>query len=136
MLRERVADPLPASAPPESDIFILGDRPAADTSVDFYKIVVPEGKSVRAEIIEGDTVEVCEGDGIDSHLVLLSSAMDVLAVDLDGGRGLCSMIDGTGTAPRDPGASNLPAGIYYLRVDSKAMNASGQFKYRLAVTIR
>jgi len=41
-------------------------------------------------------------------------------------------------APQDMGAHGLPAGTYYLKVESSsfASGADAQFNYKLAVTIR
>ncbi|WP_441289569.1 DVUA0089 family protein [Sorangium sp. KYC3313] len=118
-----------------SDGFIAGARTTDD--FDFYAVDVPEGRSIRAEIIEGGE-EACESLEIDSRLSLLDAAGSLIADDDDGGRGNCSILDGTGDAPRHPGAHALPAGRYFLRVRA-ASGASGTaalFAYRLAVTLR
>lgn len=120
-----------------ADSFIAGDHMTpADT--DFYAVTVPAGKSIRAEVIEGDTTETCEALGIDSVLTLLSPSAVVLGSDNDDGRGYCSAIDGTGATPRDAFAHNLAAGTYFLRVTSYGMGAANgnQFNYRLATTVR
>ncbi|WP_437762422.1 DVUA0089 family protein [Sorangium sp. So ce281] len=117
------------------DGFIAGARTTDD--FDFYAVDVPEGRSIRAEIIEGGE-EACESLEIDSRLSLLDAAGSLIADDDDGGRGNCSILDGTGDAPRHPGAHALPAGRYFLRVRA-ASGASGTaalFAYRLAVTLR
>ncbi|WP_437296985.1 DVUA0089 family protein [Sorangium sp. So ce426] len=118
-----------------SDGFIAGARATDD--FDFYAVDVPEGRSIRAEIIEGGE-KACESLEIDSRLSLLDAAGALIADDDDGGRGNCSILDGTGDAPRHPGAHALPAGRYFLRVRA-ASGASGTaalFAYRLAVTLR
>jgi cysteine-rich repeat protein len=130
------ADPLPPTPPPASDVFIVGSRTAGDTSVDVFAIKVPEGKSVRAEIIEGDTSETCESNGIDSLLTLYNAAGTSLTSDNDSGRGECSLIDGTGSAPLNAGAKNLTAGTYYIQVESNGGGSGTLFAYRLDVTIR
>jgi CARDB/Bacterial pre-peptidase C-terminal domain/Bacterial Ig domain len=127
------ANPLPGSG-----IALSGDHEIA-TDVDYYAITVAQGKSVRAEIVE-DNVETCESNGVNSKLTLLDADGAVLATDDDGGRGACSLLDGTGNAPKDSGAHNLQAGTYYLLVEATDANVSNismkQFDYRLALTIR
>jgi cysteine-rich repeat protein len=111
-----------------------------NADADFYAVTVPAGKSIRAELIEGPGgAKACDGGGIDSRLTLFDAATTQLADDDDSGRGFCSMIDGTGSAPLHAGAHGLAAGTYYLRVASSmfAMNGpQGQFTYRLQVTVR
>ena len=99
------------------------------------------GKSVRAEIIEGNTAETCESLGIDSFLTLYDANGVAIATDDDAGRGFCSLIDGTGAVPANAGAHGLAGGVYYLAVEAAPFaqapgDTSGQFVYRLAVTIR
>jgi cysteine-rich repeat protein len=119
------------------DVFVLGGHQVI-SDTDFYAITVPQGGSVRAEIIEGNA-ETCESQGVDSFVSLLNAAGTVLTSDDLQGRGFCSLIDGTGAATSiDPGAHNLDAGTYYLKVEAanqSNMN-SAQFDYRLAITIR
>ena len=52
------------------------------------------------------------------------------------GRGYCSLIDGTGSAPLHSGARQLVPGTYYLQVRSAQPGATGQFDYRLFITVR
>jgi len=125
------------------DFFITGSH-QVNTDSDFYAIIVPAtGRSLRAELIEGNTSETCESNGIDSRLTLYDSTGIQLADDDDDGRGACSLIDGTGTGvpALDSLARGLNAGTYYLQVRASAAvtaqsGPSGQFDYRLAVTIR
>ncbi|XXX77058.1 DVUA0089 family protein [Sorangium sp. So ce134] len=124
-----------ANGPVGADVFVAGARTSDD--FDFYAVDLPEGRSIRAEIVEGGA-ETCESLEMDSRLSLLDAEGTLIADDDDGGRGSCSLLDGTGDAPRHPGAHALPAGTYFLRVRA-ASGASGSaalFDYRLAVTLR
>ena len=103
---------------------------------------MPAGKSLRAEVIEGDG-EACESNRVDSLLTLYDESGLLLGSDDDSGRGFCSRIDGTGSAATaaEAYANNLAGGTYYLLVEAaevarEATDASGQFAYRLAVTLR
>jgi cysteine-rich repeat protein len=121
-----------------SDVVILGNH-QVNADADYFAVMVPESWSIRAEVIEGSLVETCESNGIDSHLTLFDpSGVPVVSAD-DGGRGFCSLLDGTGSAPLYSGAHGLAAGTYYLRVQASPFaqaSAAGQFDYRLAVTLR
>jgi hypothetical protein len=118
---------------------VLGDHMNIG-DVDVYSITVPPQAHVRAEIIEGSTAETCESSGIDARITLLDDTGAVLAEDNDSGRGLCSLIDGTGGTPMDPGAHNTAsvAKTYYLmvRASGLATPTNAMFAYRLQVTIR
>ncbi|MEP7121493.1 MAG: DUF4215 domain-containing protein [Byssovorax sp.] len=121
------------------DAFMTGSHLVA-ADVDFYKLTIPAGasKSLRAEILEG-AIESCESGGIQSRLTLFDAgAMQLADDDVGQGRGLCSLVDGTGTAPLQAGAHALAPGVYYLRVaaSSAAVGAAAQFDYRIAVTVR
>ncbi len=101
---------------------------------------MPAGRSLRAEIIEGDA-ETCESSDVDSYLTLFDANGVTLGFDDDSGRGFCSRIDGTGSSPADAYAHDLAAGTYYLLVEASpsaqgAADTAGQFAYRLAVTLR
>jgi len=114
-----------------------GHQVGLDT--DFFAVTVPPGKSIRAEIVEGSGAKTCESLDMDSYLTLYDAVGLALASDEDSGRGFCSRIDGTGKSPVDVGASHLPGGTYYLAVEASPFaqgDASGQFDYELAVTIR
>jgi hypothetical protein len=122
-----------------ADAFALGDH-AMNTDSDFFAITVPAGKSLRAEVIEGNA-ETCESNDVDSLLTLFDESGTALGSDDDAGRGFCSRIDGTGSAPADEYAHELTAGTYYLLVKAADValdpaDTSGQFAYRLAVTLR
>jgi hypothetical protein len=115
------------------------------TDTDVFSLTVPAGKSLRVDVIEGDTSETCESQGIDSLVELLNSSGTVIEEDDDSGRrtGYCSTIDGTGpssTVATHPGANNLSGGTYYLRVVrstfASATSGGALFNYRLVVTIR
>jgi cysteine-rich repeat protein len=124
-----------------SEAFCSGDHSVL-TDVDLYRVTVPAGKGLRAEIVEGDrAVETCEGNGVDSRLTLYApNGTTQLVDDDDDGRGFCSAIDGTGNTPRDAAAFNNTAApvIWFLQVraSSFASGADGQFIYKLNVTIR
>jgi hypothetical protein len=126
-----------ANAAAGVETFVLGAHPAMGND-DWYAITVPAGKSIRAELVEGDLLEACEGNDIDSLLTLYNPAGVSLGTDDDDGRGNCSAIDGTGATPRDGFAHNLAAGTYYLKVKETglASASSAQFNYSLIVTIR
>jgi cysteine-rich repeat protein len=111
------------------------------TDSDFFSFYVPEGRSFRAELIEGSSAETCESYGIDSFLTLYAPNGQMLGWDDDSGRGLCSRIDGTGDNADSSFASRLPAGTYTLQVEAAPFaqaptNTSGQFDYRLVLSIR
>lgn len=120
-----------------NDVFIFGNH-QVNTDADWYALSVPSGWSLRAEVIEGGA-ESCESGEVDSLLSLHDAAGIQVASDDDLGRGFCSLLDGTGTSPQYAGAHALAGGTYYLRVaasNSAQMGTTGQFDYRLAVTMR
>jgi len=124
----------------QSSAAVLGDH-SLNTDVDVYRVTVPPGKGLRAEVIEADrSIETCESNGIDSRLRLLNASGLQLLEDDDGGRGFCSSIDGTGPVPLDAAALNGTASpqTWYLVLEQSgfASGAAGQFSYRLQVTIR
>jgi cysteine-rich repeat protein len=121
-----------------SDVVISGIH-QVNADVDFFAVTVPDSWSLRAEVIEGSPAETCESGGIDSHLTLFDAAGLQLAIADDGGRGFCSLLDGTGSAPLYSAAHALAAGTYFLRVQASPfaqMGPAGQFDYRLAITLR
>jgi cysteine-rich repeat protein len=118
-----------------SDVFRWGDHQLS-TDVDLYAVVVPPGRSLRVEVVEGST-ETCESWGMDTRVTLLNASGNVLVVDDDGGRGICSRLDGTGTPPAHLAAHNLAGGTYYVMVDASWMILGwGEFDYRVVVTVR
>ena len=122
-----------------SDV-VIGGNHAIGTDSDFFKITVPAGKSLRAEIVEGNA-ETCESNDVDSFLTLFDASGVALGGDDDSGRGFCSLIDGTGATPADDYAHHLPAGTYYLLVEASPSaqapaDTTGQFIYNLAITLR
>jgi cysteine-rich repeat protein len=128
------ADPLGG----KPEVFVLGSH-QVNADSDMFAILVPPGRSLRAEIIEGSAAETCDGYGIDSRLTLYNPAGMQLVEDDNAGRGFCSLIDGTGAAPLHGAAKNLPGGTYYLQVRASTFapaGAGGQFDYRLAISIR
>ncbi len=106
------------------DVFVFGGH-QVDADLDYFAITVPAGKSIRAEVVEGSAAETCESNGVDSYLTLFNAGGTSLVTDNDDGRGFCSMIDGTGNAPRDSGAHGLPGGVYYLQVKGFLTGAGG-----------
>jgi cysteine-rich repeat protein len=120
-----------------TDFVVLGDHQMG-TDTDYYAITVPNGWSLRIEAAEGNA-ETCESNEVDTYFTLYNAAGTQLDIDDDTGRGYCSLIDGTGTAPLDPPAHALAGGIYYLKVTAATVNqgnSKGVFNYRLAVTVR
>ncbi len=101
-------------------------------------VTVPQGGSIRAEVIEGDGVETCESNGIDSSIALYNPAGTLISTTGgDVGRGFCSLFDGTGPTPLNSFAHNLAAGTYFVRVISAttAVTPANQFNYRLVVDV-
>ncbi|APR78028.1 Multiple EGF-like-domain protein 3 precursor [Minicystis rosea] len=128
-----------ATALPGTEMYVLGGH-LTNSDADYFAVTVPAGASIRAEVIEG-AAETCESLEVDSRLTLYSAAAPstALADDDDNGRGSCSLLDGTGTTPLHTAAHNLAAGVYYLQVRASVLASSGttgQFDYRLVVTIR
>src|SRR5262249_11890887 len=78
-----------ATAVTGGDVFALGSH-QVNTDTDFFAINVPAGKSVRAEIIEGNAAETCESLDIDSFITLYDPNGVAIATDDDAGRGFCS----------------------------------------------
>jgi cysteine-rich repeat protein len=124
-----------------NDVFVFGGH-LTGSGADVFSITVPAGRGVRAELIDGNrAVETCESLGVDSRLRLLDDTGTELATDDDDGRGYCSLIDGTGTTPRDAAARNSTtmSKTFYIEVDESpfAVDMNGtEFDYRLQVTIR
>ncbi|HWO21034.1 MAG TPA: DUF4215 domain-containing protein, partial [Kofleriaceae bacterium] len=122
------------------DAYVFGDHMLAG-DIDIYAITVPGGARIRAELIEGDRpVETCESTGIASRLTLFNQTLSLVADDQSSGRGLCSLIDGTGAAPLHSGARNsttVPQ-TYYLMVRSASGASPGNaaFIYQLQVSFR
>jgi cysteine-rich repeat protein len=108
---------------------------------DYYLIDIPtSGWSVRAETLEAVGGETCESNGMDTRVSLYDvPGNPFISDDDDAGRGACSRMDGTGGQPSNTGSHDLAAGLYYVRVRAAtgAQNdASGQFDYRVALTLR
>ena len=122
---------------PYDDVSMAGDRPTT-ADVDYYRISVAAGRSIRAEVIEADGGPTCESNQLDSMLRLYDASGAPLTSDDDGGRGFCSLIDGTGSAPAAPGAHGLPGGVYFIEVNRSPVTSgpAGAFPYRLVVTVR
>ena len=119
-----------------AEAVVSGEHPTT-TDADYYAVTVPAGASIRAETIEGGA-NTCESLHVDTFLTLYApNGTTVLASNDDGGRGYCSLIDGSGFTPAMPSASNLPAGTYYVKVTSSSLAAAGDgiFSYRLHVLI-
>jgi len=137
---EAEPNPSRATATPiiGSDVYETGSHLLA-TDVDYYAITIPPtGASLRAEVIEPGVGGECTANAMDSELVLEDASGTVLVDDDNGGRGLCSRIDGRGAFPTNPAAHDLAPGTYYLRVISSAAAGVGPtavFNYRVAVTV-
>ena len=118
-----------------SDGYVSGSHPSAFDD-DYFAVTVPAGGgSLRAEIIEGAGF-AC--GSMATQLSLYDAATTLRVSTVGGGRGGCSRIDGTGSAPLHPGAHALAAGKYFLRVQSPpgATAAQAVFDYRLSVVVR
>ena len=114
---------------------------ASTSDADYYTLTVPSFAHVRAEVIEGNAATAtCDSNQMDSELVLYDATGTMLVRDDDSGRGYCSLIDGTGTAPRNPTAMNTTATpqIFHLLARHSTLPGSGldAFPYRVQVTIR
>jgi cysteine-rich repeat protein len=132
--------PAEANAVAGADVYVLGDHLMNGDS-DVFAITVPEGRSLRVEIIEGDAMETCASGEIDSLLTLYNASGAAIGEDDDAGRGFCSLIDGTGAPAANGFASQLAGGLYYVQVQANSLaqvdgEPLGQFNYRLVVTIR
>lgn len=123
-----------ANALSGTDVFVVGNHPTS-SDLDVFAVTVPAGKSLRAEIIEADGGPTCESNDLDSKLTLLAPNGAQLGSDDDGGRGYCSLVDGTGSAPLDAWAQKLAGGTYYVQVGASG-SSSKVFPYRLVVTVR
>ena len=117
-----------------SDVYRRGTL-ASNIDSDYYRITVPEGKSVRAETSSPATT-VCLAGDVDTRLELRTAAVGLIVGDDDDGSAECSLIDGTGSSPRDPAAATLSAGTYYLRVSFDPDGAANNAAYAVFVTIR
>ncbi|MBL8921271.1 MAG: DUF4215 domain-containing protein [Myxococcaceae bacterium] len=122
-----------------TNLVVLGTH-QQNLDADVFALTVPQGRSLRVELIEG-AAETCESTGIDSFVTLSTASGLELGWDDDSGRGLCSLIDGTGQAPDNPWAALLPAGQYFLTVEAApfaqlAGDQRGQFDYRLVISVR
>lgn len=117
----------------------VGDHQSTDDE-DWYRLTIVGVASVRAEVIESASpTETCESNGIDSRLELFAAnGTTQLSDDDNGGRGRCSLVDGTGASPKDSGAFDLAPGTYYLRVTGAGSGSGAErsFNYRLAVGVR
>ncbi|HWO17625.1 MAG TPA: DUF4215 domain-containing protein, partial [Kofleriaceae bacterium] len=120
------------------NVYVFGNH--LDTEdVDVYAITVPGLARIRAEVVEGNrAMETCESLGVDSRLTLFDQNGVQMVDDDDGGRPYCSMIDGSGAVPLDPGAKNVTTSpqTYYLMVRRSDLAVGGEqtFSYRLQVS--
>lgn len=90
----------------------LGQAPPGD--LDRWSVEVAEGGSIRAETSSGPGR--CS---IATNLRLFDEGGHLLAEDSDGGRAECSLID----PATHPGAGLLPAGRYFVEVESSSSEA-------------
>ena len=123
-----------------SNGYLLGSVSGV-SDADYYTLTVPSFAHVRAEVIEGNAATAtCDANQMDSELVLYDANGALLVRDDDSGRGFCSLIDGTGTAPKNPSAANTTATTqtFYLLARHSTLLGSGldAFPYRVQVTIR
>jgi hypothetical protein len=105
-----------ANAVVGSDVYVSGFMPVFGDE-DFFAVTVPEGASIRAEVIEGSQSPAppCfSGFWSVGALTLHDSSGAPLVNAYNNGRLRCPLIDGTGTAPADAAAHALPAGTYFL----------------------
>jgi len=114
---------------------------SSTSDADYYTLTVPSFAHVRAEVIEGNAATAtCDSNQMDSELVLYDANGALLVRDDDSGRGYCSLIDGTGTAPKNPSAANTTGTTqtFYLLARHSTLLGSGldAFPYRVQVTIR
>ena len=124
-----------------SDIEVLGfhQEPA---DVDYYSFTLTGPRSLRAEIVEpAATGETCESNGIDARITVYGpDGTTQIATNDDSGRGFCPLLDGTGSTPPADSTriADLPAGTYYVRVDSitSAQPANRIYDYRLNLLLR
>ena len=106
---------------------------AAD--VDVYRVDLPPGRGVRAEIIPDAETTPC--DAFNTRVSLLDQggverASRASMIDA------CPYIDGTGNAPKNPEALNLTfqARTVYVAVSKGSSGLVGALPYRLALTVR
>ena len=119
--------------------FLTGFRTGAD--IDYYRIELSRISSLYAEVIEGDAGYGCSASTIDSRIFIYNAAGTEIDVDDDGGRGLCSALNGVGTTQVEaPALSALSPGVYYLAVRESSFveitDPLATFNYRLVVFTR
>ncbi|MDP3500442.1 MAG: DVUA0089 family protein [Myxococcales bacterium] len=122
-----------------TNLVVVGSH-QQNLDVDVFGITVPAGRTLRVETLEGGA-ETCESSEVDSFVTLFTPSGLALGWDDDSGRGLCSLIDGTGALPLHPWASRLSGGSYFVQVEAApfaqlATNTRGQFDYRLVISVR
>ncbi|MEO7332025.1 MAG: DUF4215 domain-containing protein, partial [Minicystis sp.] len=119
--------------------FVTGVHAIA-ADVDYYKLTIPVGasRSLRAEMLEGNASESCESGGIATRLSLFKGNGLLLLAREGGGRGACSLLDGTGSQPADAAAHDLAPGVYYLAVQAAigAVGGAALFDYKLSLIAR
>ncbi|MCK6544450.1 DVUA0089 family protein [Myxococcota bacterium] len=90
-------------------------EPAGD--VDYYRFTIPAGVTTAIRTwTQTDPIDEQVCDRIDTYVTLLDANGTAIIEDDDDGAGNCSLIDGTGTTPRDVAAAFLTEGTYYLHV--------------------
>jgi hypothetical protein len=105
-----------ANAVVGSDVYVSGFMPVFGDN-DFFAVTVPEGASIRAEVIEGSQSPAppCFSSFWSVGALTLHDPSGAPLVNAyNNGRFDCPLIDGTGTAPADAAAHALPAGTYFL----------------------
>lgn len=103
--------------------------------VDVYRVDVPPGRGLRAEIIPDSESTPC--DAFNARISLLDQG-GVERASRAGDLWACPFIDGTGDAPKNPEALNLTfaARTFYVVVSKGASGMVGALPYRVALTVR
>jgi hypothetical protein len=127
-----------ATAVVGSDIWVSGAMAVFGTP-DFFAVTLPEGASIRAELIEGpqSPAPPCFSAFYSVRTLVLHDPDGApLVTAFQNGRLNCPLIDGTGTLPADAEAHTLPAGTYFLAAHFDNFTGQGtDSTYRLVVRV-
>jgi hypothetical protein len=113
----------------------LGGAISAEADVDFYRVVIPPGRGMRAEVVPTNPRTEC--DVFNAVVTLVDAAG--LQVHTNGSiLGACPFIDGTNAPPVDVDASNggATAKTVFVAVSKGPGALVGALPYRLVVTVR